>query len=303
MTHIERATLLVNVAARRVGSKFPGERAVRYLRQRGVDARLVCPGSAAAMRAEAARAAERGEDAVFVAGGDGTVRTVASAIAHSNTALAPIALGTVNIWAREAGIPRGVRAALDAHLGGQTARADLGSANGEAFLLMASAGWDAAVARDVPLALKRRAGDLAYVVKGLAMLGRLQGSPARWVADGQAFEEDLAVLVASNTRVYGGRVKFAPAARANDGLIDYAALCPSRRGDVVRLGVKLALGRLAGDPAVRAGRVEALELETPGLPYQLDGDYAGTSPLRVGIEREVLAVRVPAGRLPAILAK
>jgi diacylglycerol kinase family enzyme len=43
-------------------------------------------------------------------------------------------------------------------------------------------------------------------------------------------------------------------------------------------------------------------LETPGLPVQLDGDYAGETPMRFSVDAGALAVSIPASAQPDILA-
>src|SRR5690606_3461937 len=123
---------------------------------------LVIPESAEDATRHARLAAERGDDVLFVVGGDGSVRDTALGVAGSGTALAAVPSGTVNIWAREAGIPRSLRKSIDAHLEGQSVHMDLGRAGDHCFLLMAGVGWDAKIARQVSSGLKKRVGDIAY---------------------------------------------------------------------------------------------------------------------------------------------
>lgn len=298
---VTKATILVNPAARKVPGRFDGRRAVRYLAQQGVDATVVVPEGRAEMTIEARKAAERGDDLLFAVGGDGTQRDAAMGLAGSATALAPIRAGTTNVLAREAGIPGGLRAAFDAHLAGQTVRMDVGRADDTGFLMMAGIGWDARVAGMVPAGLKRLAGPAAYVLQGLRMLLWLRPRPARWLADGESFEGPLAVMVVSNTRSYGGAVSFAPRARANDGLLDVVALCPETPLDGARLSARLLARRLEGDTCAVTRRVAEVVFETPGLPVQLDGDYAGETPMRFSVDAGALLLRVPAGLLPGML--
>jgi YegS/Rv2252/BmrU family lipid kinase len=274
---------------------------VAYLRRRGIDTLLRYPGSAAETTAEAREAAARGDALVFALGGDGSQRDCAAGVAGSSTALAPIPMGTVNIFARELGIPRGLRSALDAHIGGHTAQMDLGRAGGQLFLLMASIGWDAAIVRGVSHPLKRRLGDIAYMLKAAQELPWLRPRRMRWRTATTASEDDVAIMVFSNTRLYGGRVYFSREAYADDGLLDCVALCPHSIADGARLSARLVLSRLGGDPRVHAFRAEAVDVDTPGLPVQLDGDYVGDTPMRFGVERLALRVSIPAGPRPAIL--
>jgi diacylglycerol kinase family enzyme len=208
----------------------------------------------------------------------------------------------VNILAKEAGIPPSVRGAVDAHLGGQKVRIDLGRADGEPFLLMASAGWDARVVRDVSLGLKRRVGDLAYVLKAVALVPRLRPEAAAWTAGELRCEDELAILLVSNTRLYGGRVHVAPLAMADDGLLDVVALCPRNPLQALRLAGRVLTGRAASDARAFSARVPEIVLETPGIAVQLDGDYAGESPVRFTVDPGALLLSIPAGEPPAILS-
>lgn len=301
-------TVIVNAAARGVLRRFDAEACARYLGRRGYPATVVRPKSADGTREAAAAAARRGEAAVFVAGGDGTLRTVADGLLQTKTALAAIPAGTVNVLARELGLPRGLRAAVDAHLAGQRVAMDVGRANGVPFLLMASAGWDAEVARDVSLALKRQGGDLAYVLRGVLSLPRLRPRFARWTVglglglDAFAREAPVLSLVASNSRLYGGLLSFAPEATVDDGQLDIVALCPRGLRDGLGMAWSLVRRDVAAHPRSFTARTAGLEIETPGMPYQLDGDYGGETPLRLEVERRALLVSVPPGRLPGMFA-
>jgi YegS/Rv2252/BmrU family lipid kinase len=230
MTAHRRATLLVNPAARGVAKRLDPDRAVRYLRKQGFDIELHTPHSASETTAAAAASAARGDHLLFVAGGDGSMRDAAAGLAGSQTALAPVPAGTVNIFARELGLPHGLRAAIDAHLAGRIVRIDLGRADHSAFLLMASAGWDAGIVRDVSLGLKTRIGDLAYAVRAAVAMPRLRAKPAQWEVDGSHHAGPLALMVVSNTRLYGGRVRLTPLALADDGQLDIVALAGGSAG-------------------------------------------------------------------------
>lgn len=303
MTPPWRATFLVNPAARGVSRRLHADRALAYLRRRGLDVTLAVTGSAGELSRLAEHSAGRGDNLLFVAGGDGSMRDAARGLAGSETALAPVPAGTVNVFARECGIPRGLRRALDTHLGGQLQRIDVGRASGEPFLLMASAGWDAEVVRDVSAGLKRRIGDVAYAVQAARSLPALHTTMARWEVDGVGREGPVAMIVVSNTRLYGGRVRFTPLALADDGALDIVALCPRARGDGLRMSARLLRGRLAGDANAFAGRTASITISTAGLALQLDGDYAGETPTEFTVDPGALLVSVPAGPPAAIFSR
>ncbi len=297
-----RATILVNPAARHSIRRFDPEGALAFLRARGFQVRLAVPASPAQATDAARATAERGDEFLFVVGGDGSLRAVALGLAGSSTALAAIPTGTVNIWARETGLPLGSwEAALESHLNGQVVAVDLGRADGHCFLLMAGIGWDAAVAKRVPSRLKRRLGDIAYLLQAAGMLPQLRTSAAHWTIDGEAREGQLAFMIIGNTRLYGGMVQFTKSAYADDGLLDVLALCPGSIVDGARLSMKTLTGRLGGDHHVSENRARTVSIETAGIPVQLDGDFIGDTPMKFSVDPGALRVSLPAGLLPAIL--
>jgi YegS/Rv2252/BmrU family lipid kinase len=299
MARTLRATVLVNPAARGVGEAFDGSRITRYLGRHGAEATLLLPGSEAEATREARLSAERTDDLLFVVGGDGSVRAAARGLAGTDTALAAVPAGTVNIWAKEAGIPSGLRSALDSHLSGQSVHMDLGRAGEDCFLLMAGVGWDAEIAGRVSQRLKKRAGDVAYMAQAAWMAPRLRSRQARWSAGDETWDEPLAWMVLGNTRLYGGRVRLTAEAVIDDGLLDGIALCPRGVADTARLARKIALGKRDDERMLRF-RAGELRFESAGFPVQLDGDPVGHTPMTFSVDERALLVSVPKGPLAAI---
>lgn len=85
----------------------------------------------AAMAREAQR---EGYPIVAGAGGDGTLRAVAAALAGSDTAFGVLPAGTLNHFARDLNIPLDLEAAADVVASGEAARVDIGEVNGAVFL-------------------------------------------------------------------------------------------------------------------------------------------------------------------------
>ena len=86
---------------------------------------------------------------MIAAGGDGTINEVIQGLAGSETALGVLPSGTVNVWARELGIPLDDTRARNVLVNGQTRRIDLGRINGRYFLLMVGIGFDGEVTQAV----------------------------------------------------------------------------------------------------------------------------------------------------------
>jgi len=301
-TSVRNATVLVNRAARGVAIRFDSQAVEAYLRERVAGVRVIVPTSAAATTREAREAALRGDDVLFMVGGDGSQRDAADGLAGSRTALAPLRAGTANVFAHELGIPRGLKKAVDAHLAGQGVPMDLGRCGNLPFLMMAGIGWDAEVARGVSWRTKRWLGPLAYVAHGAITLPSLRTHPVRWTWGGTSYEEPLAVMIVGNTRLYGAVIHVTPKALADDGLLDVCAFSPARIGDGTRISARLIAHIHEPDPRAFTARVPEVTVETPGLPVQIDGDFVTETPVRVSVEPRALMVSVPGGRLPSIFS-
>jgi diacylglycerol kinase family enzyme len=79
-------------------------------------------------------------DVVVVGGGDGTVRTVASVLAGTGVPLGVLPLGTLNHFAKDAGIPVEMDGALDLIAARCVHSVDIGDVNGRVFINNASIG-------------------------------------------------------------------------------------------------------------------------------------------------------------------
>jgi len=81
-----------------------------------------------------------GYDVLIAAGGDGTVSTVAAAAARAGKTFGVIPCGTLNHFARDAGIPLELDAAVDVLAAGYTRMLDTGVVNDRIFINNASLG-------------------------------------------------------------------------------------------------------------------------------------------------------------------
>src|SRR5688572_801587 len=129
--------LKVRLIVNRGGGSFSEEQVGRLealFADRGVevDSRLVEPETLALAFAEAAEAG--GLDAVVAAGGDGTISAAAAALAGSDRPLGVVPLGTLNHFARDAGLPADPGDAVAAIAGGATRLVDVAEVNGIVFV-------------------------------------------------------------------------------------------------------------------------------------------------------------------------
>jgi diacylglycerol kinase family enzyme len=248
---------------------------------------------------------------VVAAGGDGTVRACAQALAGTQVPLAIVPLGTANLASRALGIPSGVGGSLAAAFGGHERRIDLavaeaaaadaadagaaGGGGGLTFAAMAGIGLDAQVVAATPRLLKRRAGWLAYAAAGAAHLpGRGERFTVRLDGD-EPLTRRARCVVVGNAGLLPGGFTLLPQARLDDGLLDVGILAPAGPAGWLRVAHRVLTGSgRGGRPLERhqARRVE-ISAETE-LPREVDGEVItpGRS-LTVTLLRRALTVRVP----------
>ncbi len=73
-------------------------------------------------------------DAIVIGGGDGTLAAAAGLLLHSNKAMGLLPLGTMNLLARDLGMPNNIQAAIDILSNGYTRKIDVAEVNGHIFL-------------------------------------------------------------------------------------------------------------------------------------------------------------------------
>jgi diacylglycerol kinase family enzyme len=265
-----------------------------------------------------------GATLVIAAGGDGTIRATAEAIAGSGVPLALIAAGTGNLLARNldlltGDIPHAVRTAFT----GVDARIDLarleihrpgGAREAAAFVVMAGFGLDAKMLANTDDDLKRRVGWLAYVdairkalrdKNRLRMTYRTERRTTRSVS--------AHTLIVGNCGALPANILLLPNAAVDDGRFEAVFLRPESIRGWMQIVFKIfwengvvrrtRLGRAMLTPDVAAlryvvGRELQVRLSRPE-ELELDGDGFGSATgFDLRIDAGGLTVRVPEGSRP-----
>lgn len=256
------------------------------------------PGSARLLADQAVRAGMR---LVVAAGGDGTINEVIQSLAGHTTALGVLPMGTVNVWAREVGIPLDLVEARAVLLNGVRRRIDLGRAGTRYFLLMAGIGIDAEAARRVEHHVLRRVGLklLDYVATG-GFLSVTQRPARVWVYHGTKRRSRHAVqILVGNTRLFGGAFTFTQRAVADDGWLDVVFVGGRLLRHRAQVFLRAALRRPSLGPHARYDRVRTMRIEsdTP-MPVQVDGEVIGHLPMTFAVCPRALTVVMPPDTCP-----
>jgi diacylglycerol kinase (ATP) len=267
--------------------------ALNALRQQGAEVDLYLTGARGDARQAAEQALAQGYDRIVVAGGDGTLNEVVNGVASADLPIAFLPLGTVNVFALEAGIPMRLQAACALALQGSPRRITLGKLNGELFLLMVSAGWDAEAVAHVRPGLKRFIGRLAYAVSALEVLLLRPAAPLELVLPDGSCRAGFGVVV-SNCRYYGGRYVVTPQASMFREDLEVCLLRQGSRLAMLKFAVALLLKRPLRAPHVEFFTLSRAELRGMKVSVQVDGDAWGELPVRIeAVPRAVTMILPP----------
>ncbi|MEZ5331247.1 MAG: diacylglycerol kinase family protein [Thermoanaerobaculia bacterium] len=210
--------LLLNPAAGRGrgarAASVLGELASRH----GLD--LVVTASLDHLLAEVREAVARGDERLPLAGGDGTFHHAVQALAGTETALAPLPVGSGNDLTACLGVPGDLAAALETLLEAPVVPFDLGQALGRSFALFAGLGIDGEVAHYNNTRVRRLGGTAAYVYSLLRVLPGFRVPELAVTWDRGSFEGPAYLALAANCPRVGGGMRLTPEASWNDGLLD-----------------------------------------------------------------------------------
>jgi diacylglycerol kinase (ATP) len=241
----------------------------------------VTSGDGDAERAAVAAAAD-GCEALFIAGGDGTVNEALNGLfgarALGSVAIGIVPLGTGNDFAAALGIPEEIDAALAVLLEGREVRVDLGQVNGRVFVNVSGGGFIGEVSAAVTPQLKTIAGRLAYLIGGAQAL--LEFDPVAATITLQPGElrvtQEFYAFAVCNSRLIGGGRLIAPHAVIDDGLLDVCLIESMSALEFVALARKVAEGEHVADPRVSYFQATAVDIELAReVNINTDGEVLG----------------------------
>ncbi|HEY1320831.1 MAG TPA: diacylglycerol kinase family protein, partial [Streptosporangiaceae bacterium] len=262
---------------------------------------------------------------VVAAGGDGTVRACAQALAGTQVPLAIVPLGTANLAARALGIPSRTGRSLAAGFGGHERRIDLaavevadaaagdeaeaadgardaakiagGTADPPALTVaaMAGIGLDAEVVAATPRLLKRQAGWASYALAGVTHLAGPGHCFTVRLDDGEPLARRARCVVVGNAGLLPGGFVLLPRARLDDGLLDVGILAPSGPAGWLRVAHRVLTHSGRDCPQLERHQARRIEIRAgTDLPREVDGEViAPGRSLTVTLLRSALTVRVP----------
>lgn len=230
-------------------------------------------------------------DILIAAGGDGTLNEAVQGLAGSETVLGILPVGTTNVLARELGIPLNLPGALEVLHSGRETRIDLGMANGRYFILMVGIGYDAQFLQETDPWLKTYGGMLAHAVSATKTFFSMKSAKATFTADGRRFRRLVHQVIISNSQFYGPQFLMAPDASMTDGKLDVTIFRRRSVGDAVLQVMSVLMSKQREWKKVETMQVAGMTIATSvPLPYQIDGDTVGETPVTIEVAPHALRV-------------
>ena len=246
-------------------------------------------------RVEAAvhSAIRRGINLVVVAGGDGTVDSVAGAMLGSSATLGIIPTGTRNNVALSLGIPSDIAGAVAQLRDGHRRRIDVGYVrSGRANRCFLEAATLGLLSDLYPAADDIQHGDLAQIGNLLATLVSATASRLRMILDGSNRLDTTAhVVLIANMPYLGPHFQVAPDVSFSDGRLDVFVYSEMSTVDLISHAVQSTGGAAVEDTRIKHYRVKSLTIHSsPRMPVLTDGVPHGQGFVRAFVRPRALAV-------------
>ena len=284
----------VRIVANPIAGRGRGEAAARALERalarRGAEVELVLTGGPGQARRQAAES--RG-DLVVAVGGDGTLSEVLQGLASPRQAVALFPCGTGNVLARALALPSDPERAAEAFLAGRIQELDVARVGERLSHLVVGIGFDARAVQEVEA---RRDGPITkgvYVGALLRAFRHHRPRPLRVTIDGRELPGTAGMVWVANTPKYAGVLRMARDTRLDDGWWEVYLFPTGRLGELLQAAVRGLCASLPGGPIrMQRARTVRIEADAP-VPYQVDGDSGGVTPVTVELLPERFRLIVP----------
>jgi len=264
---VTRARVVLNPSSGRERGPEHVELLTTKLKHRYDDVTIVVTSGDGDAERAATIAVADGCDALFVAGGDGTLNeamnglVTAGGLAEMVVGIVPF--GTGNDFAAALGIPLETEPALEILLEGRERAVDLGEVNGRVFVNTSGGGFIAEVSAAVTPQLKTIAGRLAYLIGGAQVLFEFEpvGASVTLSPGPVQVSRSLYTFAVCNSRLIAGGRLIAPNALIDDGMLDVCLIEAMSAIEFVALARKVADGEHVKDPRVLYYQAQSVRVE------------------------------------------
>ncbi len=277
------------------------------MRQDGVDISVRVTWEAGDVERYVAEAVADRVDTVVAAGGDGTFSAVAGALAQCVDdairlpSIGLLPMGTANDFAVAAEIPDDPAEALDLVRSTAAQPIDLlhidNDGDSHWCANLASGGFGTRVTVETRDGMKKLLGGLAYLITGIAQLGRIEPIRARVRGPSFEWEGDFIAMGVGNGRQAGAGQVLCPDALIDDGRLDLT-IVPQLVGEVANtIGTLISEGKHSAlDRVAVRKQLEWVEIRSAHpLVLNLDGEPAEASHFHISCVPARVRMHLPPG--------
>ena len=235
---------------------------------------------------------------VAAGGGDGTVNAVAGAVAGTDAALGILPMGTLNHFAKDAGIPLDLEDAVRNFFTGQVVKVDVGEVNGRVFVNNSSIGVYPHIVREREA--QQRHGHpkwLAFVIAVGAVLRRYSRLRIRLhLSEAEALARLTPFLFVGNNKYAVAGLEIGRRLSLTSGRLWVCTAPRAARRDLIGMAWRTLRGHVS-EHELNAIEVEEIWVDaaTPRISVSTDGEVSlMAAPLHYRIRPAALGVIVPA---------
>ena len=244
----------------------------------GAQVRLLPARNGAELRDIARREARVAPPVIVAGGGDGTINAVASELVGSDTALGILPMGTLNHFARDAGIPADLGEAVQVILAGRVKSIDVGEVNGRVFLNNSSIGLYPSMVRH-RVKQQQQLGRGKWHAMFWAAMTVLRRSPflsVRMQLDSKPLECRTPFIFIGNNEYLMEGLRIGQRERLDAGLLSVYTSRAGGRWPLLRMALRALVGSLHQDSDFEAWTAQSLHIETrhKRLLVATDGEVA-----------------------------
>lgn len=237
-------------------------------------------------------------DALIVAGGDGTVTTVAEHMVGTGIPLGVLPAGTMNVFALDLGVPEDLEDALDAVLTASVRMIDVARVNGRLFLCSSALAMLPHLGRAREHAREASEWSRLRLWARSARLLRRYPRKRLWLrVDGQVHTVRTRAMVVTNNPLRSGPGRLHGRARLDAGWLAAYVAQDRTRWDLLGVAAKLLDGSWQNAKRVRTYQGRSVEISSSRSELSSvmnDGEVTQlTMPLRYEIQPRTLAVLAP----------
>ena len=260
----------------------------------GVDARVIRVTRSGILEAAEPTAAD---EVLVAAGGDGTVSTLATVAVTKNLTFGIIPLGTLNHFARDAGIPQELDRAVATIAGGRMRRFDVGEVNNVIFLNNASLGMYPRLVWERQL--EETHGRAKWAAFAIALARGWRGYRTinvQMTVDGLALRRQTPFVFVGNGDYRAEGLDLGTRAALDSGRLSMFVAPGITRMQALMLPFRALTRQLPSDGLFEAFRAHQISIDgmRPEVGMALDGEIVLVSvPLHFAVRPRVLRMLVP----------